>query len=195
MSYVDEVEVKHQDESNDKMWDAVNTISDQPKFGEGFDEQTFLGLLKALQQAEKHNFIVLFSDEPGNVTDQTIRQEVIDLKEKTKSTIFFLMRPHANTRNNQTLEQSWEDMKRNFDDLGTVINMENHNERETLTEIIQELIKSEVCLDQNDTITTTPEITTSEPATTSITTTTDTPTTTIPVTLPSICHIKVLHIL
>ena len=192
MSYVDDVEVQHQDESNEKMQEAVNTISNQRTFGEGYDEQTFLGLLTALQQAQKHNFIVLFSDEPGNVTDQAIKQEVIELTEKSESKIFFLMRPHDNKRNNQSREESWADMKSNFDDIGTVIDIETHNEDWTISEIIQELILSEICLDQNDTITTTPEITTSEPATSSITTTTDTPTTTFPVTLPSVCRIKVL---
>ena len=146
ISYVDEVEVRNQTESNEEMWNAVNTMDEKPGFGEGHDEQTFLGLRTALEQANEHNFIVLFSDEPGNVTDLAIKQEVIDLKEKTESKIFFLVRPHANKRNNQTQEESLDSMKLNFNEIGTVIDITMHDKEETLTQIIEELTKSQICL-------------------------------------------------
>ena len=131
----------------------------------GSDEQTYLGLKTALTMADERNFVVVFSDEPGNVTDLALKEEVIALTKSTKSKVFFLMRPHARQNGPKSPEEALQEMKDNFDEIGTVIDIENHNLQETLNQIIDELNNSDICEsdDDGETTTVTSETTTPEP--------------------------------
>ena len=177
ITYVDYVDSNFTTPSNNDMLDELNNMIERESFSKGADEQTYLGLKRALTMATERNFVVVFSDEPGNVTDTDLKQEVIDLVKDTNSKVFFLMRPHKIDNGPNSPEEALQEMKDNFDEIGTVIDIDNHNTQETLTQIIYELNKSQICegddVDSTGSTPTAPSMTTTEP-------------------LPPSCHIKVV---
>ena len=114
------------------MTEAVRNL---PASG-GDQALTLAGLKEALQQSNTRNFILLFSDEVGDdLTDQTLMDEILALKNSTKSEIVFLMVPNSN--------KTFEAMKTDLGDFGEVINIQN---RQTSTaEVVEVLKKSKMC--------------------------------------------------
>ena len=164
LNYLTKVEVVLTTESNAKMSEAVENLPSQEDFGQGSNELTFSGLKAALEQAKRHNFICLFSDEAGDdVGNLTLKKDIIDLRVKTKSKIFLFLRPI----NQQTLQT----MKNNFEDIGKVFDIENLNQNDTLALVMEALKDSEICLHSNTTTTATTNTTTTITTTTSTTNT------------------------
>ena len=199
VTYVEEVKAGFTTPHNAEMLEELNLMIERDSFinSKGRDEQTYLGLKKALTRADERNFVVVFSDEPGNVTDSDLKKEVIDLTKNTNSKVFFLMRPHKTTNGPQSPEEALQEMKDNFDEIGTVIDIEHHNPEETLDQILDELVKSQICEgddDTNGTTTTDSFITTTDDGDDGTTTDEISEiTTTEP--LPPSCHIKVIKLL
>ena len=114
------------------MTEAVRNL---PASG-GDQALTLAGLKVALQQSNTRNFILLFSDEVGDdLTDRTLMDEILVLKNSTKSEIMFLMVPSSN--------KTFEAMKTELGEIGEVINIQN---RQTSTaEVVEVLKKSVLC--------------------------------------------------
>jgi len=140
IDYLENVEIRLETPSNDKMSAAVKDLINAPYFGNGTFEKTFHGLKEALKQSDEHNFICLFSDEVGSDTEspesEKLKQEIINLRDTTESKIFFLMRPYQG--NFGTMESI-------FKDIGQVIDIESHDKEETLANIMKALRESEIC--------------------------------------------------
>ena len=127
--------------SHDEMSAKVENLIDEAHFGNGSKELTFKGLKTALELKDEHNFICVFSDEVGEDTnDETLKQEIINLRDTTKSKIFFFLIP---------FKETVENMKPNLKDIGEVIDIESHNKEETLEIIMKALGESEICEEVN----------------------------------------------
>ena len=58
----------------------------------GGTELTYKGLLEALKLSPCHNFIMVFTDEIGNDTnDPTLKAQILSLRDQKKSIIFFMI--------------------------------------------------------------------------------------------------------
>jgi len=147
ITYVDEVKDQLNTTSNDKMSEKVEELADRPIGDGGFTGQrelTFLGLKKALTKKEQNNFVVLFSDEVGDV-DNVTKEEIIELRNSRDSKVFFLMKP----RNKGKLDT----MNTKFSDIGTVIDITDiTKQQETIDIIIEELKASKICGENTKTL-------------------------------------------
>ena len=125
--------------SNDVMSAEVKNLTDAPNFGVGTKEHTFNGLKTALEHADQHNFIFLFFDGNGDITeDEKLKQEIINLRDMTHSKIFFLLASLQNNLGNKISK---------FEDIGKVIDIEQHSKETTIENIMNALGELEICMD------------------------------------------------
>ena len=116
MNYISDVHVTSTT-SNIKMFlRAVATV--QLGNAQVGTESTFASLKFALELSPCHNFIVVFTDEVGDETDNwRLKKEILNLKAERKSEIFFLVSQFEEYGNKLP------EMRRVFEDIGYVIDL------------------------------------------------------------------------
>jgi len=105
----------------------------------GSRELTFEGLYKALTLSPCHNFIMLFTDEIGDdTTDQTLKEQIISLRDQKKSVIFFMI--VASSSNFPTFQTT-------FGDIGYVFQINVHESQlnTVLEQVTEIMVESDLC--------------------------------------------------
>lgn len=88
MDYVSTVQITSTHSSGETFKTAIEAIN----YFSGGTELTFGGLLEALKLAACHNFIMVFTDEIGNDTnDPVLKEQILNLRDATQSIIFFMI--------------------------------------------------------------------------------------------------------
>ena len=105
----------------------------------GSRELTFGGLHKALSLSPCHNFIMVFTDEIGDDTnDPAMKQQIISLRDQKKSVIFFMI--VASSSNFPVFEST-------FGDIGYVfqINVPEPELNSVLERVTEIMVESDLC--------------------------------------------------
>ena len=159
MDYVTTVQVTSTTTSSGAFQSSISGIN----VFSGGTELTFMGLLEALKLSPCHNFIMVFTDEIGNDTnDLALKAQILALRDQKKSIIFFMVVAYSNLALYQTT----------FGDIGHVLKIDVPDLNPVLQEVTRIMIESDICK-ENCTgvpVTTTPPLpgqsTASKPSTT-----------------------------
>jgi len=126
-SYVNKIEPAI---TTDDPEDFIKKIKNHGLFG-GYREYTFAALKHAMEQVNKRAFICVWTDEEGDDTkNAALKAQILDLKAKTKSEIFFMV------IGGFTIPDS-------FREIGTVMDIKN--DPDVITKMIETMKNSAIC--------------------------------------------------
>merc|ERR1719369_1497427 len=126
-SYVNKIEPAI---TTDDPEDFIKKIKNHGLSG-GYREYTFAALKHAMEQVNKRAFICVWTDEEGDDTkNAALKAQILDLKAKTKSEIFFMV------IGGFTIPDS-------FREIGTVMDIKN--DPDVITKMIETMKNSAIC--------------------------------------------------
>jgi len=131
-SYVDKIEPAITTESPEEFIDKIKNNG----LSNGGNEYTFAALKHAMEQVNKRAFVCVWTDEIGDdTTNAALKIQILDLKAKTNSEIFFMAIPYGSF--------SIQAAKDKFDDIGTVMDIKN--DPDVITKLIETMKNSAIC--------------------------------------------------
>ena len=132
MDYVTTVQVTSTTTSSGAFQSSISGIN----VFSGGTELTFMGLLEALKLSPCHNFIMVFTDEIGNDTnDLALKAQILALRDQKRSIIFFMVVAYSNLALYQTT----------FGDIGHVLKIDVPDLNPVLQEVTRIMIESDIC--------------------------------------------------